>query len=129
MKTKASVIICALLLVCCGMLVAATGAPAQKWEYAQLSYSTLDASTRFGFRSPELVDSEVVKPGEDSDAAFAKLYKVIGGISQPIAAKEGINRYIDLDLLNAIGSQGWELVSHEKTQPFDTETWTFKRAH
>ncbi|MDP9174092.1 MAG: hypothetical protein M3O30_09540 [Planctomycetota bacterium] len=125
MKCKIVLMVGGLLVLCCGILIAASGAPAHKWEYAQLFNRSIEGGMETGFTSPELVDVEKVGV-DDSTPADTRLYKAIGGTAPPMMSKMGITRYGSIDLMNAAGLQGWELISHEANN-VDMDLWTFKR--
>jgi hypothetical protein len=111
------------ILAC--LLVVVTAAPAsaqgkgRKWEYATLYLTVeggINASSSF-VTGKKLIESEA---GQNFGQAIFKVYKDLGG-----KAKEaGLPQLLDL-----VGQDNWELVSHAATITGMTysQVWTFKR--
>jgi hypothetical protein len=95
-----------------------------KWEYATLSYD--DLSTDWGSVATWTTGKKnlgAMREKEQPQHPLSKLNKDLGGKEE--SASLGI-------LLDRIGQDGWELVSHTHTQRtggprWITQTWTFKR--
>jgi hypothetical protein len=93
----------------------------QKWEYASLIEFLPPAQTpyRLVWRTGK---QRLVVESKNIPEGLSKLHKALGGAD--LGDKEETPRF--LILLDRIGQDGWELVTHTHLPP-DTQTWNFKR--
>jgi hypothetical protein len=93
---------------------------AQKWAYATLFYDE-PIGPDYGSIATWTTGKKILGARWEKDKAhpFSKLNKDLGG-KEP-EASIGV-------LLDRIGQEGWELVSHSRTEGVRriTQTWTFK---
>ena len=94
----------------------------QKWEYATLSYEE-PIGGNYGSIATWTTGKKILGARQEKEAQphpFSKLNNDLGGKEQH--ASLGV-------LLDRIGQDGWELVSHTRTEGPRriTQTWTFKR--
>jgi hypothetical protein len=96
------------------------------WEYASLDFTVIGIHESIGFRCKEIDFEQRDELGHgDTVAQMEKLYKAVGGKDRPIDKSS----YVWLDIFNAAGSAGWELISHAKSKDdsISDEEWVFKR--
>ena len=102
--------------------VAPAARPGTQWQYAQLSMVTTGDAEAVNF----------LEPGKVMHArSVADLHKALTGRAPARAPGEGAEATAEasvLDILNAIGARGWELVALETTSGrIDARNYLFKK--
>jgi hypothetical protein len=106
--------------------------PADKWEYAELRHHER-AGTRIGpdkvFTSAiEWINGEGIIRGYGWEGMADKLKAPpLKKDALKNAKKEVIEAVQRYRVLNHLGNQGWEMISHERTEKSGITLWTFKR--
>jgi hypothetical protein len=88
------------------------GLATTQWEYASL-YLEVGANQSCVWETAKKYISK-----NNTNGGFAVIYSELGGKEKD--PKTGM-------LLDQVGKDGWELVSHVRTTPFAADIWTFKR--
>lgn len=97
-----------------------------KWEYATLSFSN---GPEFGvhFVSKDLLVDEAYDLNNQG-SQLAKVYARLGGPATTIRKTDkGQPTVTNLDLINAAGLNGWELIYRQNGGQVVGDVWMFKR--